>query len=30
MGKSKTGNLIFKNKDKKYYITSNGKFIWII
>jgi hypothetical protein len=27
MGKSKTGNLIFKNKDKKYYITSNGKFI---
>ena len=27
VGKSKTGNLIFKNKDKKFYITSNGKFI---
>ena len=27
IGKSKTGNLIFKNKDKKFYITSNGKFI---
>jgi hypothetical protein len=30
LGKSKTGNLIFENKNKSYRISPIGKLLWII